>query len=77
MTNVRTNPTMSAAVPAAPLADGGWELVDTTGKRRATGTYEHCHAALIQLANSEFQTDAMTAGFTLRRSRRPKATKHK
>lgn len=53
---------------------GPWELVDTHGKIRATGTYEECSDSFDRIANTEFQNKTMTDGFTLRRTaakRRP------
>lgn len=45
-----------------------WELVDTTGARRAHGSFEHVYTTFRELANSEFQNKTMTPGFTLRRA---------
>jgi hypothetical protein len=56
-----------SAIPTPPAPITEWELVDTTGKRRARGTFEHVEAAFLELANSEFQNKTMTTGFTLRR----------
>lgn len=54
-----------------------WELVDATGKRRTTGTYDECYAKFQTLANAELQTQTMTTGFTLRRIHGTKAKSRK